>query len=525
MVERKVILRLLLVLALAIVSLSLVFSTHTTSPKIFGLVNQSLTYTYNITVNNTEAAGNITQVNITLPSGFSFILDTQGTKMNGTFTNSSNETSTVLSWTNETYYLINATINRSYFWFSAIAPSTAGYYNFTVTSVNATGPAYTTNISVTVNGINYRSSTAANGANSSVNSIYVNVSVVEPSFSDISFRLSNYSSGSQLNSTAFAMASLISNNAMNWTGLSDGIYTYNVTVNDSSLQQYTTPNYRITVDTTAPFITLITPAQDASFADAATFSFNVIDSSEMASCLLVIDNVSFNSISSVLTVVTNGIYNSSLAVGSHSWNINCTDMVGLTGTVAQLRFTVTSSGGSDDTGGNAGTTSFWTSTTVLTNDQFTQGYTKELAVKSRVKFTISNSDHYVGVISLASTSAVINISSNPQQASFNIGDEKKFELTNDTYYDLSVKLNSINNSKANITVKSIHELIPPPPVIPLTTPPANNTTNNTGAAGAGNTALNLVKSVLFWVVVIAIVVVVILIIYFYRKSRYYKKGF
>ena len=35
----------------------------------------------------------------------------------------------------------------------------------------------------------------------------------------------------------------------------------------------------------------------------------------------------------------------------------------------------------------------------------------------------------------------------------------EFEITDDNYYDLLVKLNGINNSKANLTISYLHELI------------------------------------------------------------------
>ena len=43
-------------------------------------------------------------------------------------------------------------------------------------------------------------------------------------------------------------------------------------------------------------------------------------------------------------------------------------------------------------------------------------------------------------------SGTSNVSSKPQQAVFNIGDEKKFEVNNDSYYDLIIRLNSIKRA-------------------------------------------------------------------------------
>ena len=78
-----------------------------------------------------------------------------------------------------------------------------------------------------------------------------------------------------------------------------------------------------------------------------------------------------------------------------------------------------------------------------------------------MKLKVSDKDHYVGVVELTTSTATINVSSSPQQATLAIGDLRKFDVTDDGYYDLSVKLNSINGTKADITIKSIYEQITP----------------------------------------------------------------
>jgi len=70
--------------------------------------------------------------------------------------------------------------------------------------------------------------------------------------------------------------------------------------------------------------------------------------------------------------------------------------------------------------------------------------------------------HYVAVLNVTSTTARINVTSDPQIATLNIGEEKKFELTDDNDYDLSVTLNDINATslKADITILEISEEMP-----------------------------------------------------------------
>jgi hypothetical protein len=63
------------------------------------------------------------------------------------------------------------------------------------------------------------------------------------------------------------------------------------------------------------------------------------------------------------------------------------------------------------------------------------------------------------VVNVTEDTALINVSSETQQVEMTAGDVEKFELTNDSYYDLMVELLSIEDQKANITVQSIHEEI------------------------------------------------------------------
>ncbi len=132
---------------------------------------------------------------------------------------------------------------------------------------------------------------------------------------------------------------------------------------------------------------------------------------------------------------------------------------------------ITASDSSDDTSDDtssssstSGTTtpSFWTRTYVYDNKEFSEQepLTKELARRHRIRIKINGTSHYIGVVNITSTSAVINVSSTPQQATLLIGDEKKFDVTDDNYYDILVKLNNITNNKANLTISPIHEEIP-----------------------------------------------------------------
>jgi hypothetical protein len=118
----------------------------------------------------------------------------------------------------------------------------------------------------------------------------------------------------------------------------------------------------------------------------------------------------------------------------------------------------------DDSSGGSGTpaSTYWTSTYVYDEKELKDkgALTREIRIRNRIRIKVNGSTHYVGVVELTNTTVKINVTSKPQQATFSIGEENRFELTNDTYYDLYIKLNDINNSRANITIKYIQEEMP-----------------------------------------------------------------
>ena len=226
-------------------------------------------------------------------------------------------------------------------------------------------------------------------------------------------------------------------------------------------------NYTINLtDTTVPIITLITPIQATnSTATAYNFTFNITDNRRLISnCSLIIDGVIKNNLSTTVQTPsqTQGIYYSGLTVGSYVWSINCTDYSSNTANSSERSLIIRSTANSPNSGGGGGGGSgfFWVLTKTSDSEKIKQGQEFSLSKKHRIRITVNNENHYVGIIDLTSSSITVNISSTPQQAVLVVGQEKKFEVTDDDYYDLLVKLNSIENNKANITVKEIYEKVP-----------------------------------------------------------------
>jgi hypothetical protein len=96
---------------------------------------------------------------------------------------------------------------------------------------------------------------------------------------------------------------------------------------------------------------------------------------------------------------------------------------------------------------------------MISEDQLNEGYLGDLSKGEEINFLIGEETHGINLNFLTSFSATIIVSSEPQTATFLSGDERRFELTGDNSYDLYVKLESIENNKANFLLKSISEPI------------------------------------------------------------------
>jgi len=112
-------------------------------------------------------------------------------------------------------------------------------------------------------------------------------------------------------------------------------------------------------------------------------------------------------------------------------------------------------------GGGAAAVVKWKMTYIASGEQLQaqEGYNKEMSIKQRVKFKVGDDYHHVGVTGITDSTTTIEVSSEVQEATLVVGDIRKFDVTEDGYYDLSVVLNSISGSKADVTIKSIYEEI------------------------------------------------------------------
>lgn len=548
--------KLLLIFSILLVlSISLVFAAHvitTSSETTSYSVNEDINSFYNMTVNNTDttASENISQVNMTIPSSFSFLLDSNSTNAGThTFTN----TSTVLSWSNDGIVM---NLTWKYFWFNATA-ATPGTYNITVTTKNTTG-AFSTNITITVNDtFPYFNPILANQeVNYSVGFSYdINATDVEI------FTVNN--TKFTINSTSGALT--------NNTLLLPRIYTLNISINDSenninsSLMNVTVilkNTTDVTANTSTSFdldtsdanLTLLLFGNVTSTISVYTAGVPSVPYTNYVSLKAINMTVDENTDGNLTWAFISIYYNSTefaassittesdLAIyfyntSSSAWELEPTQGVDttnnyLTANVTHFSlfsiFGNTSEDAEDSSGSDSGgatSPSFWTNTFIPSTEQFEKGYNKELAKGNRMKVVVDSEVHFVGVVKLTSTTATVNVSSNPQQATLGLSDERKFDVNDNGYYDISVRLIGISEDKANITIRSIN--------IPVTEETAaEETAKETAAAEttseSGDGIIDDKKlaekgskalKAWIWVLIIAVIIIIVLGAAYYFKNK------
>ena len=483
--------------------------TPSTYENGFGFsVNENITNEFNITVNNTDlfTINNITNVTFSIPDTFVFVAGTNITGANEVDSLFSN-TTTNITWANGTLgYLINGSIvgsgNDSFFTFN-YTTTIPGSYNITVTTVSAQGVNITAqNISVEVNdttapfSLNYTGASPATTANLSQDNIIVNITVndTDGAFAgtlDTVRYYIHYPNGTEFNNTNTTTNS----DSIKFTGLINGTWFINISANDTAgNENYTVATSRIVViDTEAPSASASCSPSSVTQGATVTCTCSGTDG--------------FSGINS--TATTAGSTPSTADTGTYSYGCSVTDFAGNSDS-STVEYSV-----SGDSGGSGGGSDddYWTGSTEDVSDtDFAAGYTSNVAPKSQLKVSVNNEDHFVGVVSLTATTVKINVSSNPQQATFSVGDTRKFDVNSDNFYDLQVTLNSINlgGNTASISILSIHEVVTEESI-------AEEEELEEEALDAESSSEGI--SWVWWIVGLTVLIIILFVIVYLRRSE------
>jgi PGF-pre-PGF domain-containing protein len=184
--------------------------------------------------------------------------------------------------------------------------------------------------------IDYNTSTPANNSNLTQSFIYVNVTLTETNFANITYRLFNTSA---VNVTTYTSRIPL----INFTGLADGEYTFNVTVFDAAGNSNTTGTRTVTLDTTAPTINYVSPTESSGvFRSRNYIDVNVTASDDSLDTITIRLYNSTNNLIRTNTSTTSpfSINYTGLSNGIYFYNVTVNDSLGQTANLSTLNITL-----------------------------------------------------------------------------------------------------------------------------------------------------------------------------------------
>lgn len=177
--------------------------------------------------------------------------------------------------------------------------------------------------------VSFVSPTEVDRANLSQNYVVANVSVVEGNPQNITYILYN---SSWSNVSVFSMANQYSNTSINWSGLADGTYYYNVSVVDVAGRFGSTETRAISLDTVYPLISYTNATEDSGANLSQNFIFVEVNVTELNE-----KNISFNlyrDISGLVLIDSEGLNGqrmvnwTNLSDGTYYYNVTVEDYAG-----------------------------------------------------------------------------------------------------------------------------------------------------------------------------------------------------
>ena len=432
--------------------------------------NEDTYMLYNISFNaSVPQDQNLSSITITLPASFTL----NNTYTNASFINNYSVASNVITYINYTGGYFNAT--NITLWFNASA-STPGNFNLTLAWTNGS-LTNSTNINIFVNdtsyptGITVADSTILTLGNYSGSSKLINISITEDLPSQVVFNITN-SLGVQ-NQTLIASrqgSTSYYNASLDTTTLPEGNVTLIVQVNDTRMGTVGTDislsnrswNITFVIDNIVPGVAIaVSNVTRTSIVFTATVSGAT---SIPGTCT--IDRAGASVISGTGTlsqVISEGGLS---CYTTYSYIVTCTDAAGNSASSSSASFKTSVCGGSVG-GSSGGSSTTWSMTYSPLESELvsTEGYTKEMKVKERIKVEVysdglssgSKETHHVGVKEIKTDSVIVEVASVPVEVELNAGEDASVDVNEDGYYDVYVKLNAITNGKADLTIMKVYE--------------------------------------------------------------------
>jgi len=285
------------------------------------------------------------------------------------------------------------------------------------------------------------------------------------------------------------------NYSFDTTRFPDGRYIIYAYANDSLNNINRSESINITIDNNAPAVTL---ALSSSTVDSLTITITATDSGTGIKGLCTADRTG-----ATITgegAATQTLTETGLDAGvAYSYTVTCTDYKGHSGSKTASFTTDSGTSATGTTGGGGGGKKY-----IVTEEQLEESFTRQLKENDLFKVTIESKEHQIIIDSVTTNSATISISDEVEE--IEVGQEKKFDVTGDGWYDVSVIVNSIEGNKADVTIKAIHEKISTP---------------EEEKKGAVSKAAEKVKKTLsnlwLWIVIVIAIVAVIAYIVYKKK--------
>jgi hypothetical protein len=170
------------------------------------------------------------------------------------------------------------------------------------------------------------------------------------------------------------------------------------------------------------------------------------------------------------------------------------------------------------TNGTLGSMGFGASTYTFSAQSSSQGVTQSLIPGDSIQFSRKTNTEYetytitLSKISINSVNLILDTSQNDIR--LKIGETKKITLSSTGFYDLSVKLESVTDNSAEITIQTIHELIQIEQ--PIFT--QSNTTNTNQNGYNSSSSKFFTKTKIIWGVIIIMVLIILVYIRSLRRN-------
>ncbi len=272
------------------------------------------------------------------------------------------------------------------------------------------------------------------------------------------------------------ISGIMNSTIFNYT-INETNYTWSCYVMDNVSQSGSTGNVTIAYDVTYPTIENIT---NITTSDSVSFSWDSLEYTNFSLNVSGLFNNSnlFNDTHSARIggLDSETTYNFTISYCDRAGNCNVTDVFNITTEKYLFCGDGTCNNGescsscstdcgacpsSSSSSGGGGSPAIGSESNPISSEKIIEGYTKELRVNSRTYFENSNGDsHSVAVNKIVEGIVVIEIRSEPIIVNLKVNESVRLNLTSPKYYDLLVKVESVERSRADVLIKEIHEINP-----------------------------------------------------------------